>query len=329
MHGGLNLFIETSTIFTECRKNVVPLPTNTTIMKQSLNVESVNDYARYVGAEVLHPLVSVVHYDELGHCHHSLNNYQVYGLILMQESPYTLVYGQGEYRHVSGSLLCVAPGQTGGMSDNGEIIHIRGWMLLFAPELLYDTELGNRIDDYHFFSYYESESLHTTPDETRTIEVCMKMIRHELRTRPDGEHLRRIVTAYLELILEYCSCFYERQFKTETTADNDLLKRFDALLRTYYGEHRQRRLGLPTVHYCAQQLFLSPNYFGDLVRQATGDTATVFIRNHVMQQATRLLHAGKTIAETADLLGFEYPQHFTRQFKKHFGVTPSEYVKGI
>ena len=296
-------------------------------MKQSLNVESVNDYARYVGAEVLHPLVSVIHYDELEHCRHSLNNYQVYGIVLIEDSPYTLTYGQGQYHFDNGSLMCVAPGQTGGMSDNGETINIRGWMLLFAPKLLYGTELGKRIHDYHFFSYYENESLRTTSEEARIIEVCLKMIRHELRSRPDSEHLRRIITAYIELVLEYCACFYERQFKTETSADNDLLKRFDALLHTYYAENRQLKLGLPTVHYCAQQLFLSPNYFGDLIRQATGDTAISFIRNHVMQQATRLLHAGKTITETAELLGFEYPQHFTRQFKKHFGVTPSQYVQ--
>ena len=101
-------------------------------MKQSLNVESVNDYARYVGAEELHPLVSIIHYDELEHCRHSLNNYQVYGVFLLQESPYTITYGQGHYSHSSGSLLCVAPGQTGGVSDNGEIIHIKGWVLLFS-----------------------------------------------------------------------------------------------------------------------------------------------------------------------------------------------------
>ena len=196
-------------------------------MKQSLNVESVNDYARYVGAEELHPLVSIIHYDELEHCRHSLNNYQVYGVFLLQESPYT--------------------------SDNGEIIHIKGWVLLFSPELLHGTDLGRRIDNYHFFSYYESESLHPTPEEQRTIEVCFKMIRNELRSKPDNEHLRRIIIAYLELILEYCAGFYERQFKTEITADNDLLKRFDDLLKHYYSEGRQRKLGLPTVRYCAQE----------------------------------------------------------------------------
>ena len=296
-------------------------------MKQSLNVESVNDYARYVGAEELHPLVSIIHYDELEHCRHSFNNYQVYGVFLLQESPYTITYGQGHYNHSSGSLLCVAPGQTGGVSDNGETIHIKGWVLLFSPELLYGTDLGRRIDDYHFFSYYESESLHPTPDEQRTIEVCFKMIRNELRSKPDSEHLRRIIIAYLELILEYCLAFYERQFKAETTIDNDLLKRFDALLHRYYNEGRQHKLGLPTVRYCAQELFLSPNYFGDLIRQASGETATSIIRNFVMQRATALLHDGKTITETSDLLGFEYPQHFTRMFKKHYGLTPSEFMK--
>lgn len=296
-------------------------------MEKILKVNNVNDYARYIGAPELHPLVSVIHYDELEHCRHSLNNYQVYGVILLQESPYTLAYGQGQYRFNSGSLLCVAPGQTGGKTDNGETIHIKGWVLLFSPELLYGTDLARRMDDYHFFSYYENESLHTTSDEQRTIEICFKMIRHELETKPDGEHLRRIIIAYLELILEYCSVFYERQFKSEATADNNLLKRFNTLLHRYYAKGHQRKLGLPTVRYCAQELFLSPNYFGDLIRQATGETATVIIRNFVMQRAVAHLHEGKTVGEISDLLGFEYPQHFTRAFKKHYGVTPSGYLK--
>lgn len=296
-------------------------------MKQVLNVESVNDYARYVGAEVLHPLISVIHYDELEHYRHSLNNYQVYGVILLQESPYTLTYGQGQYHFHSGSLLCVAPGQMGGKTDNGETIHIKGWILLFSPELLHGTDLGRRIGDYNFFSYYENESLHTTPDEQRTMEICFKMIRRELSSKPDNEHLRRIMIAYLELVLEYCAVFYERQFRTEATADNDLLKRFDALLHRYYDEGHQRTLGLPTVRYCAQELFLSPNYFGDLIRQSTGETATAIIRNFIMQKAKAYLLDGKNVSETSILLGFEYPQHFTRAFKKHFGVPPSEFFK--
>ena len=296
-------------------------------MNDFLYINHANDYALDVGAEVFHPMVSVVHFDELGEIRHSLNKMGVYAIFVQDNFPVGSSYGMGGYDTTKGSLTAAAPGQTGGVSDNGEIIHIKGWVLLFSPELLYGTDLGRRIDDYHFFSYYESESLHPTPDEQRTIEVCFKMIRQELRSKPDDEHLRRIIIAYLELILEYCSVFYERQIKTETTADNDLLKRFDDLLRRYYGEGRQRTLGLPTVRYCAQELFLSPNYFGDLIRQATGETATAIIRNFVMQKATTYLRDGKTITETSDLLGFEYPQHFTRTFKKHFGLTPSEFLK--
>ena len=140
-------------------------------------------------------------------------------------------------------------------------------------------------------------------------------------------HTGYIVLGIRDSLLEYCAVFYERQFKSETTADNDLLKRFDDLLKRYYNGGRQHKLGLPTVRYCAQELFLSPNYFGDLIRQASGETATAIIRNFVMQKATAYLHDGKTISETSDLLGFEYPQHFTRMFKKHFGLTPSEFLK--
>ena len=299
-------------------------------MEKILKVNSPNDYARYVGAEVLHDDICVVHYDELEHCRHALCNYGVYGIFLVEQSPYTISYGQGEYRFSSGSLMCVAPGQMGGVTDNGEVIHISGWVMMFSPQLLAGTPLEDRIDDYHFFSYYDSEALQMLPDERRTLAMCMKMIRHELQAHSaDDPHLRNIVVNYIQLILEYCARFYERQFKAEAqsqTAD-DLLKRFDALLRRYYDQQLYHQHGLPTVRYCAQELFLSPNYFGDLIRQLTGDTTTAAIRRFVMQRAQMLLAAGHTVTETADLLGFEYPQHFTRMFKRHFGLSPSDYQK--
>lgn len=297
-------------------------------MRQVLDVRSVNDYARFVGAEVLHPQVAVIHYDELQHCRHSLNRYGVYGLFLMKESPYTISYGQGQLRVSSGTLMCVAPGQMGGMSDNGEEIHIKGWVLMFAPELIAGTPLERRIDDYHFFSYYESEALRMTPAEWRTLEVCIKMIRYELTQHPGAPQQKDIILSYLQLMLEYSLRFYRRQFQTEATdRDHDLLKRFDSLLYQYYKENRQQRFGLPTVKYCAQELCLSPNYFGDLIRQSTGTTAIGTIQSFVLRRACQYLAAGKTVAETSDLLGFEYPQHFTRLFKKRFGIPPSQYAK--
>ena len=162
-------------------------------MNDFLYINHANDYALDVGAEVFHPMVSVVHFDELGEIRHSLNKMGVYAIFVQDNFPVGSSYGMGGYDTTKGSLTAAAPGQTGGVSDNGEIIHIKGWVLLFSPELLYGTDLGRRVDDYHFFSYYESESLHPTPDEQRTIEVCFKMIRQELRSKPDDEHLRRII----------------------------------------------------------------------------------------------------------------------------------------
>ena len=271
-------------------------------MEKILQVNSPNDYARYVGAEQLHDDICVVHYDELNACRHALCNYGVYGLFLVEESPYTIRYGQGQYRFSSGSLMCVAPGQMGGVTDNGEIIHISGWVLMFSPQLLAGTALEKHIGDYHFFSYYDSEALQMLPDEQRTLAMCMKMIRHELQTHADDPRLKNIVVTYLQLILEYSARFYNRQFQTEVQSQtNDLLIRFDTLLKNYYDQQLYREHGLPTVRYCAQELFLSPNYFGDLIRQMTGDNAS--------------------------MLGFDYPQHFTRTFKRYFGISPSEYQK--
>ncbi len=294
-------------------------------MKKVLKVDSVNDYAEHVGAEVLHPLVSVIHYDELEHCRHSLNNYGVYGLFLMEESPYTLAYGQGVYEAGNHSLICVAPGQIGGVSDTGEEIQLKGWVLLFSPQLIAGTLLEEQMEDYHFFSYYQSEALRMQPGEWRTIVTCVKMIRYELQVHLDAPRQRNILVTYLQLILEYCSRFYERQFHTEAVScNNDLLKRFNKLLHQYYKENRQLKYGVPTVKYCAQELFLSPNYFGDLIRQLTGETAIHTIRKFVMQRAQVLLAEGRTVAETASALGFDYPQHFSRQFKVHFGVSPKQ-----
>ena len=293
-------------------------------MKQVLNINSVNDYVEYVGAEVLHSQIGIIHYDELQGCRHSLNNYEVYGLFIIEESPYTITYGQGTYDFRNYSLLSVAPGQMGGVSDNGEIIHLKGWVLLFSPQLLVGTPLAKIIDDYHFFSYYQTEALHMENEEWKTITNIIKIMRNELRLHLDAPRQREILTSYLQLILEYCSRFYLRQFQTETEgANSDLLKRFNKILKDYYKDKKQIKLGIPTVKYCAQELFLSPNYFGDLIRQLTGDSASHTIRKFVLQYGKTLLNEGKTVSETARTLGFSYPQHFTRMFKKQFGFPPT------
>ena len=297
------------------------------IMEKILRVHHVNDYARYIGAPELHPLVSVIHYDELEHCRHSLNNYDVYGMFIGDEELEDLSYGQLQYVLHRHALMCVAPGQIGGKTDMGEEIHTKGWALLFDTELLRNTELGRRMADYHFFSYTTSEALLLTVEQRQSIVTLLDAIRKELLHDEDS-HTLRIVTSQIEQVLELVARYYALQLSTSAISTNsDLLPRFEHLLRNYYDEGLQQQLGLPTVKYCAQQLFLSPNYFGDLIRELTGDSATSHIRRFIMQRAQQLLIGGATISETAENLGFDYPQHFTRQFKKHFGVTPSDFIR--
>lgn len=291
-------------------------------MEKVIKIDSVNDYAWYVDAPVLHPLVSVIHYDELENCRHCLCEYGVYGLFLMEESPYTIQYGQGAHKVQSGSLMCVAPGQKGGVTDDGEIIHIKGWVLLFHPDLLRGTTLERLIRDYHFFSYYSNEALLPTREEWLRLERCMAAIRKELMEYPQDPHLKRIVLSYISLLLELAARFYERQFKVQEK--DDLGRKIDEVLDRYYAEGRQAQGGVPGVRYCAGELCLSPNYFGDLVHARTGGSATQYIRRHLMEKARRMLLEGRSVSNVSDALGFEYPEHFTRMFKKEFGMAPSK-----
>ena len=295
-------------------------------MEKILRGRSVNDYARYIGAPVLHPLVSVVHYDELEHCRHSLNNYDVYALFIGDEELEDLSYGQLQYDLHRHALMCVAPGQIGGKADTGEEIQTKGWALLFDTELLRGTELGRRMPDYTYFTYSVSEALLMTDEQRLSIVNLLEQIRQELLKEEDA-HTLRIVSSQIAHVLELIARYYAVQLSTSVRSTNsDLLSRFENLLHDYYVDSLQHQHGLPTVKYCAQQLFLSPNYFGDLIRTLTGDTATSHIRRFLMQRAQQILLSGATVSETAESLGFEYPQHFTRLFKKHFGVTPSEFI---
>lgn len=294
-------------------------------MEKILKVHHVNDYARYIGAPELHPLVSVIHYDELQHCRHSLNNYDVFGMFIGDETLEELTYGLTTYDLHRHALMCVAPGQIGGKADTGEEIQTKGWALLFDPELLHGTDLERRMASYTYFSYNINEALHMTDRQRQTIVTLLEEIRSE--TSNNDEHTRHILVHRIGLVLEYVARFYEQQLSTTSKDHADLLTRFENLLVRYYRERLQRAHGLPTVRYCAQELFLSPNYFGDLIRQLTGDTASNMIRRFVMQRAQELLVSGMQVTEVAEQLGFDYPQHFTRQFKNHFGITPSEFIK--
>ncbi|RNC63438.1 AraC family transcriptional regulator [Proteiniphilum sp. X52] len=290
------------------------------------HIRSVADYNAIVGAPTEHPLLSVVHFDELTGMQDTVNRFDVYGIFLRDDHQSNLVYGTSHYEYSEGTLICVAPGQVGGAEERGQGGDIRGWALLFAHDFVRGTYLEQQMQQFHFFSYSSNEALLMAPEERQTIVDCLRRMRSEIRGKRD-EAQQPILISLLDLILQYCRRFYIRQFKAMQPQSTDLLTRFEHLLAKYYDENRQAEHGLPTVKYCASELCLSPNYFGDLIRETTGKSASQTIRDFVLDRAKSCLVHGLSTTETAYTLGFNYPQHFTRAFKQRFGLLPSEYQK--
>ena len=248
----------------------------------------------------------------------------MYGIFFHDEAEIDLAYGCGKYDYKKGTVICVAPGQIGGKEDNGERVMLTGWALLFHPDLLHGFPLERHIKEYSFFDYRINEALHMTDEEHDILASLMRQMREELGKSPD-ELQNAILVGYIELTLNFCQRFYNRQFVTRKVENSDILVRFDRLLRDYFEDKLQLTLGLPTVQYCADKLCMSPNYFGDVIKKTTGDTAS----NHIRQFVIQLAKNGETVSQVSDRLGFEYPQHFSRMFKKQEGVTPSEYCQRV
>ena len=298
-------------------------------MKNLLYINKANDFARDIGADVWHPMVSVIHFDELGEIRHTLNKLGVYAIFVQDNFPTESTYGMGGYDTSKGSLTAASPGQIIGKADDGHREVYHGWALLFDAEFMRGTLFEKRLTDYHFFSYNVNEALHTTEGEKQVLWQLMDRIRNFISHREQTALTDRIVQDYIVLVCDYCQLFYQRQFQTSSAQQSDLLARFQNVLKDYYERQLQHRYGLPSVKYCASELCLSPSYFGDVIRNATGDSPTRVIQHFLIDRAKSLMIGGMSVSQVADELGFEYPQHFTRYFKKHEGLTPSKYVASI
>lgn len=292
-------------------------------MKKILKVDNPNVYAKFVNAPVLHPLVSIIHYDELAPFRHSLNNYGVYGLFIQRKFCNELSYGNKQVLVANDSILSVAPGQMGGVEDNGELFSLNGWVILWSPELISEEQSLAR--KYPFFGYFFNTPLVMEPAEWDAITQLLNLMRKELEQQEDSSILRKVIVSYLKVILEYCNRIYYRQKEEKETDSSDLLLRFQNILEQYYEQGLQQKMGVPSVTYCAKELAYSPPYFGDMIRKLTGQTAISYIHDYIINQAKSLLMNGYNVNETADMLGFDYTNHFTRIFKKKTGMTPSEY----
>lgn len=293
-------------------------------MKQ---VEKVNidAYNKYMGVETLHPLVSIINFSKLSPIHRFLFNIDFYAVFLKETKNGILTYGRQYYDYQEGSIVCISPGQVVGAEATDEIFQPQGWGLLFHPDLIVGTSLAAKMKKYTFFAYDVNEALHLSERERHIVLDCFDKIAEELE-RPIDNHSQTLISVYIELLLDYCTRFYERQFITRKKVNTDLLTRFEKLLFGYFNSGQLRLSGLPTVKYFASELCLSPNYFGDLIKKECGKSAQEYIQDTVISIAKdRLLDTSKSIGQVAEELGFQYLPYFSRLFKKKVGKTPGEY----
>jgi AraC family transcriptional activator of pobA len=197
--------------------------------------------------------------------------------------------------------------------------------LVFHPDFIHGTTLGRHINDYTFFSYSVNEALHLSERERQIILDCFSKIRYELEHGVD-KHSKKLIVTNIELFLNYCVRFYDRQFITRENSVKGILERFEILLNEFFLSDKPQTVGLPSVAYCANELNLSPNYFGDLIKKETGKSAHEFIQLKLIDAAKeKIFDLNKSFSVIAYELGFKYPQHFTRVFKQYVGMTPLEY----
>ncbi len=296
-------------------------------MDKIRKIATVSDYNTMWGLPDRHPLVNVFEGSQIRQpIPNCLKNIDLYVVFLKDvKCADYLKYGRKEYDYQENTLVFVSPGQVFGYPADGSAYQAKGWCLYFSPELLRGTQLGRHMKDYTFFSYNVSEALHLSLQERETIIDCLKKIDDEINRGTD-KFSNTIIASAIELLLNYCDRFYERQFITRKKANKDLLTRFEELLDGYFTTDSPRVYGTPSVAYFAEQLHLSANYFGDLIKKETGKSAQEHVQQKIMETAKDMLvEPGRNISEIAYSLGYQYPQYFSRAFKKTVGCTPNEY----
>jgi AraC-like DNA-binding protein len=236
-----------------------------------------------------------------------------------------IVYGRQYYDYQAGTLAFFAPGQVSSLQNPMEAYQPKGYGLIFHPDFLMGTSLSKSINSYQFFDYQSNEALHLSDDERQMILDCFAKIEFELK-QPVDKHSKKLISSNIEFFLDYCQRFYDRQFITRENVNHGILEKFEILLNNYFLSEKPQIIGLPSVAYFADELHLSANYFGDLIKKETGQSAKDFILNKTIEVAKhKVFESDKTVNEIAYELGFKYPQHFTRLFRDRLGLTPSEY----
>ncbi|CCH02223.1 transcriptional regulator [Fibrella aestuarina BUZ 2] len=294
-------------------------------MDTLLRFETVTDYNVFNKHETLHPLISVIDFSKAAPRAGSGMYFGFYAILLKDVKCGDLVYGRHTYDYQEGTLVFLAPGQVVGMNSNGDVYQPKGYALVFHADLIHGTALGRHIQDYTFFSYQSNEALHVSKRERELVLDFFAKIEYELQQTID-KHSKKLIVNSVELFLNYCVRFYDRQFITRNHAHQGVLERFEKVLNAYFQTDKPQTIGLPSVAYCAGELNLSANYFGDLIKKETGKTAQEYIQAKLIDVAKeRIFDQSKSVSQIAYDLGFKYPQHFIRVFKQRVGQSPNEY----
>ena len=293
-------------------------------MEEILQFDTISQYNAFNRNETRHPLVSVVDLSKAAPRQLRRMRYGFYVVFLKEIKCGDLKYGISNYDYEEGTLVFLAPGQVVG-SVGDEFYQPQGLALVFHPDFIHGTSLGRHMEQYSFFSYTTNEALHLSERERQIILDCFSKIKYELEHGVD-KHSKTLIASNIELFLNYCVRFYDRQFITRDNVNKGVLERFETLLNNFFASEKPREVGLPSVAWCAGELNLSANYFGDLIKKETGKSANEYIHLKLIDAAkAKFFDANKSVSEIAYELGFKYPQHFTRVFKQHAGVTPQEY----
>lgn len=298
------------------------------MMDEIIKADSIEQYNNFFGFETRHPLVGAVHFDQSENQPSHRMTFGFYALFLKKTTGCTISYGKTKYDFGDETVVSFAPGQTVGIyrSEDGLVPEADG--ILFHPDFLARTGLAKKMKEYTFFSYSSNEALHLSREERLILEDYMEKIRRELE-HPIDKFTKSLVVSNIEVLLNYCMRFYERQFVTRSDMHHDALVKFERLLDEYLETGQAQLLGIPKVKYFADKVCLSANYFGDLVKAETGKTAQEYIQLKMSLAAKNaVMDEGRSVKEIADWLGFQHPQHFLRFFKKQVGCTPREYRMG-
>jgi AraC-like DNA-binding protein len=275
----------------------------------------------------LHPLISIIDVSKIAYGEEVLGvkiSSSLY-CIALKDKISGFSYGRNHYDFNEGVLMFTAPNQALTINETQQIGEVNGWMLYFHPDLIRNTSLGKRIDEYSFFSYSVNEALHLSKQEENILTNCIEMMNAEINSRIDN-HSQKVLVSNIELLLDYCERYYERQFQTRTAQNKDIVTKVESLLKDYFHSGKLSELGHPSISYLAENCFISPGYLSDLLKKETGKTAKDHINAFLIEKAKDLLlGSDDSINEIAYSLGFNYPHYFSRLFKSKTGMSPLMY----